>query len=304
MEPLAHDPHVDRRIADLAARQHGVVSRAQLERAGLTDGAIRARLRVRRLIPLHRGVYAVGHDHLTHAGRWMAAVLAGGPGAVLSHRSAAALWELRPPSAGAVDILLAGRHKRGPRGVTVHRTRRLTAHELTSKDGIPVTTAARTLLDLAEAVPRRTLVRAVEEAEVRELFDLAQLRAAIAANPGRSGGVILGAVLSQERIGETVTRSELEDAFLSLVARLGFPAPATNVRLAGCEAHFLWRDQRLVVETDGYRFHRTAGALDRDRAKDLDLAAAGYRVLRFSYRQVMSADPRVERALAARLPRG
>lgn len=283
---------VDRRIAALAARQYGVVSRAQLSALGLSRGAVETRIRSGRLVRLHRGVYAVGHRALRIEGVWLAAVLACGPDAVLSHRDAAALWELRATSGTRVDVTAPTRNgRRRQAGIAVHRPTPLPQDEKTSVREIAVTTPARTLLDLAEVVPRSALVRAVEQAEVVRVLDLTDLESVIAAHPGRVGARRLVRVLTEQFGHTTVTRSEIEVIFLDVCGGAGLPRPLVNTTVAGLEVDFFWPGLGLVVEVDGFRFHGTRAAFERDRERDAVLTAAGLRVLRFTYRAV-TRDPR------------
>ncbi len=298
MEAESANPPVDRLIADLATAQHGVISYPQLRAFGLSRQAIDKRVRQGRLHRIYRGVYAVGHRRLGVQGRWMGGTLTAGKESVLSHRSAADLWGLRRSASSVVEVTvptLAGRRARD--GLTVHRTSSLPISEITSRHGIRVTTPSRTLLDLAEVVPRRALERALDESEHLRLFDLRALRAAVVANPGRIGAARLAAALLEHMAGTTLTRSELEERFLELCRRHRLPAPLVNTRLGGFEVDFYWPDAALVVETDGRASHGTRAAFERDRARDAALTAAGYRVVRFTWRQV-TAEPA---AVAARL---
>ena len=278
-----------------------MVARSQLREAGLGAKAIEYRLAAGRLHPLHRGVYALGHPRVTAHGHWMAAVLAAGPGAVLSHRSAAALWGMRPSGSGIVEVSVPTRSGRRPRaGLRVRRVT-VSADDLTEREGIAVTTPARTLLDLAEVVPRRALERALDEAEYLRLFDLSALFAAVGGNTGRRGAGILKSVLETHGAGTTLTRSELEESFLALCRTSGIPRPKVNARLGRLTVDFLWPDHRLVVETDGHTSHATRRAFERDRARDARLTVAGYRVVRFTYRQVTREANAVAASLRALL---
>lgn len=282
----------DAAIARLAERQYGVVARAQLGALGLGVGAINHRLRVGRLHPLWRGVYAVGQRRLPREARWMAAVLAFGPGAVLSHRSAAALWRIGT-EAGACEVTVPGaRRSRG--ALRVHDVL-LPPDEITTHAGIPTTTVPRTLLDLAAVVPQRRLERALNEAEVLRLWDELSLEQLLARYPRRRGTRAVRAVLQQRGAGATVTKSELEEMFLSLVDRAGLPRPKTNVLVEGFEVDALWRDARLVVELDGRDTHGTAAAFERDRERDRVLQVAGWRPVRVTYRQLRDGPRDVER---------
>ncbi len=277
MDPKDVSP--DARAAEIARRQHGVLTLTQLLGAGLTATAVRNRVRSGRLHRIHRGVYAVGHRGLSNEGRWMAAVLACGEGAVLSHRSAAELWALLPPTRGIVDVtapIPGGRKKRA--GIRLHRSPSLPDAATTRRCGIAVTTTARTLTDLRRAVPAEIMRKAIRQAEFRNLD--------------------LGPVQSDR------TNSELERAFLRLCRRHRLPAPEVGVRVGRFTVDFLWRDQRLVVETDGYAAHRGSQAFEDDRQRELELHALGWRVRRFTYRQVHRQGPVVVAAVADALRSG
>jgi hypothetical protein len=281
----------DAEIAALAARQHGVVERGQLAALGLGRGAIAHRVAAGRLHRVHRGVYAVGHPILTANGHRMAAVLACGPGAALSHASAAALWEIRPSAATRIDVSVPGAGGRAKRArIRVHRAPGLRTDEVTEAQGIRVTTPARTLLDLASSLPRRALERALDEAVTRELFDGAALRKVVAKHRGEHGAGTLAAALTTHRPGTTPTKSNLEEGMLAICDAHHLERPLVNAWVAGLEVDFHWPAQRLVVEADSYRYHHTPKAFERDRERDAILARAGYRTLRFSDRQIAS-DP-------------
>jgi putative AbiEi antitoxin of type IV toxin-antitoxin system/uncharacterized protein DUF559 len=281
---------LDAEIARLASQQHGVIATRQLAALGLARGGVARRAQAGRLHRLHRGVYAVGHSVLTVNGRRMAAVLAAGPGAALSHASAAALWEIRPTAATRIDVTVrsaGGRDKRP--GLRIHRTPTLRADEITEHHGIRVTTVARTLLDLASSMPRRALERALDEAEIRELYDLASLDAVVRAHVGERGAGALAGALGHDA-GTTATKSELEELLLAICDRYGIERPTVNGEVAGLEVDFLFANQRLVVEADSWTFHRTRRAFERDRERDAILARAGHRTLRFTHRQ-LTRDP-------------
>jgi very-short-patch-repair endonuclease len=288
---------VDMRIAALAGRQGGVVGARQLLDLGLDRSAIARRVRRGWLHPIHRGVYAVGHPTLGATGRWHAAVLVCGDRAVLSHRSAAAAWELRPVPGGAVDVTVPPDGSRRRDGVRTHRTS-LAEHETTVLEGLRITTPERTLLDLAAVSRRDVLERAVEQAEWRRLADRAEL-GRLAATSQR-GAPALRAVLAEPM---TVTRSILERRMLALCRKHGLPRPQVNVRVGDYEVDFLWARQRLVVETDGGEFHRTRQAFENDRRRDADLTVAGFRVVRFTHHRIVHEPDwvaeRLRRLLAA-----
>jgi very-short-patch-repair endonuclease len=274
---LREDPS-DTAIVELARRQHGVVGRAQLRALGLGDDAIDWRVRKRRLHRVHRGVYVVGYPHLTRNERFMAAVLACGDEAALSHFSAAVLWGMLN-SDGKVHVTAPGERVRP--GLAVHRAA-LEAGEVTKRAGIPVTTPARTLIDLADVASRRTLERAFDEAEFLRL-DCTGL----AARHGRRGSGALSSVLAVHAAGSTRTRSELEEMFLALCDKHGLPRPEVNVHIEGYECDFVWREQRLIVETDGAAAHGTARAMRRDPTRDAELMIAGWRVWRVTYERLL-----------------
>jgi len=262
--------------ASIAADQHGVVSRSQLLQAGLTSEAIKRRVTAGRLHVLYRGVYAVGHRVLTLEGRWMAAVLACGPNAAISHTTAAAAWALRR-AGGAIHVTVPGRGGRqAPRGIVLHRSPTLTPAQIASHRGIPVTNVARTIVDVARTVTREELARIVDEADRRRLVDFAALRSARSAS--------LRAVLRS--YAPAPTRSELERRFLRLCRDHGLPKPEVNAIIEGIEVDFVWRSRRLVVEVDGYAFHRSPADFERDRERDVHLAMRGWTTRRFTWRQV------------------
>lgn len=275
----------DRAVAALASRQHGVLSRDQLRQLGLSVGGIEGRLERGTLHRLHRGVYAVGHPKVPLEARWMAAVLAGGPGAVLSHRTAAALWGVHQQSAGPIDVTAADKRRPRP-GLRFHRTA-LPPDEVTVRDGIPVTSVPRTLLDLASVVAPDRLERAVHEAEVLRLTDRLSLPDLMARHPGRPGAADLSRALATP---PQITRRELEHRFLHLLIQHEIDPPRTNalvtVDARTFEVDCLWERQRLVVELDGNAVHSTARAFERDRERDRLLMLAGWRVARFTWRQV------------------
>jgi very-short-patch-repair endonuclease/predicted transcriptional regulator of viral defense system len=291
---------VDRAIAALAARQYGLVTRRQLRGLGLGDTAVTKRAVAGRLHRVHRGVYAVGHRVLPPRGAWMAATLACGDGAVLSHASAAALWEIRPTS-GVVHVTVPTAGGRRRPGLCVHRDPALGAEEITTRAGIPVTTVARTLLDLAGTLPARALHRALDEAAVTRRLDLSRLDALLERHAGHHRAAKLRAALDSHRPGTTLTRSELEERFLALCRAHELPQPAVNAAVARLEVDFLFAAARLVVETDGWRFHGTRAAFERDRRRDATLTLAGYRALRFTHRQLEREPDAVAATVAAAL---
>jgi len=281
----------DAAVAALAARQHSVVTGEQLAAAGLGQHAIARRVRDGRLRRMHRGIYLAAPlpAPLTPE---MAAVLACGDSAVLSHESAAALWGLRPRPDGDVDVTVAGRRVRPRRGIRIHSARELAAAR---RHGIPVTTPARTLLDLAAHLPQRELDRAVEEAQLKRLVTrsaLAQCRS------GHRGAKALEAALRYE---PALTRSEAEARLLGLIRAAHLPAPLTNVRVGRYEVDLLWPAEGLAVEVDGYAYHSSRQAFERDRLRDAELQAAGLRVMRVTWRQIVHAPEALVARIAAAL---
>jgi len=287
----------DEVIASLAERQYGVVARAQLAALGLGARAIDHRLQRKRLHPLHRGVYAVGQRRLRREARWMAAVLAYGPGAVLSHRPGGAHWQL-VTDRGPCEVTVPKARRSRP-GIRVHQAC-LPADEVTVHEGIPITTVPRTLFDLAAVLPERQLERAINEAEVLHLWDELSLDHLLHRYPRHRGSKAVRTALHRRRQGSTATKSELEEMFLALTDQAGMPRPEVNVPVEGFEVDAVWRDVRLVVELDGRDTHGTAAAFERDRARDRALQVAGWRPVRITYRQ-MCDTPRAVIADVRRL---
>jgi very-short-patch-repair endonuclease/predicted transcriptional regulator of viral defense system len=291
---LRQGPPRDRRIARLAEGQHTVISLDQLNSLGLTASAVRSRVASGRLYRVYRGVYAVGHGRLTREGRWMAAVLAYGPAARLSYRSAAALRGIRPDNRPKTDVSVPSRSARSRPGIDVHASMTLAPQDCTIKDGIPCTSLARTLLDLAEVVDRRGLERAIEQAEVLRLFDMRAVEEVLGRAGGRRGASVLRSVLSGlEEPG--LTASEFEELFLELCRTASVRRPDVNQwlvidELPAIKVDFLWRAERIVVETDGWGSHGTRHAFERDRRRDERLKLAGYEAVRFTRRRVLG-DP-------------
>jgi very-short-patch-repair endonuclease len=279
----------ERAIAALAARQHGVAARWQLHELGLTAAAIDYRVSVGRLHIIYRGVYAVGHEDLSARGRWTAAVLACGKEAVLSHRSAAALWGFLGTASPRVDVTARGQSGAGSGRIRHHRVRRLPPEDTTELDAIPVTTVARTLFDLAETLDPSALEGAFEAAERAELLDMQAIDLTIARNPGRRAHRRLRSLVDSLSAPEP-TRSDLERGFHRVCRLAGLPLPQVNVLVEGFEVDALWQGPRIVVEVDSWEFHRTRAAFEHDRARDAALLVAGYRVVRVTYRRLRD-DP-------------
>jgi very-short-patch-repair endonuclease len=231
----------------------------------------------------------------------MAAVLACGPGAVLSHAAAGALWGLRPSAAARIDVTVRRSGRRARDGLRLHRPRTLRPGETTTHDGIAVTTPARTILDLAATLHARPLERLLDQAENTRLTHVAALDALARAHPGHREASRLLAALHDHTPGTTLTRSDLEELFLALCRQNGLSRPRVNHHLEGKERDFVFAEERLVIETDSWRFHRTRQAFEDDRRRDQLLARAGYRTLRFTHRQLTSEPAGVAATLVAAL---
>jgi very-short-patch-repair endonuclease len=289
---MGHPDAVGLRVREIAEAQHGVIARRQLLAAGMGRERIRSWRGGGRLVDQRRGVYSLGHGLLTVEGRWMAAVLACREGAALSHRSAAGLWGLRSAGAPAIEVTVGANGPRSPGGdIAVTRSRLVVPGFATTYRGVPVTTVAWTLLDLGAVLRPHQLRRAVEQAERLELFDLRAVGAALAADPGRPGSPALRALLEDARtFGITMTRSEVEAAMLQLCVDHGLPRPQVNHYENGVEVDFRWSASRLIVEVDGWAWHRSRAAFVRDRERDRRLLRAGWRTARFIARDVQR-DP-------------
>jgi very-short-patch-repair endonuclease/predicted transcriptional regulator of viral defense system len=286
----------------LAARQHGVVAFRQLKALGFTKYAVHRRVRAGRLRALYRGVYAVGHRALTTKGRWLAAVLACGPNAVLSHRAALALWELAPVPSGPIDVTVIRSGGRGQPGIRRHCVRSMRREDRTVLDAIPVTTVARALLDYAQTTNPQQLRAAVEAAERLQRLDGRAIQDLLARSPGRATARLRTAV-AQITGPAPWTRSELERAFLALVREAGLPEPQANVIVAGHLVDFHWPAAKLVVEVDGYAFHRGRASFEADRHRDLDLQLAGQRAIRLTQRRIHTERSRIRAELRALITR-
>jgi hypothetical protein len=275
----------ERGLFELATRQHGVVGRWQLIELGFGVDAIEARLAARRLHAVHRETYAVGHGRLTQHARWAAAVLAYGKEALLSHRSAAALWGLvgeRGPADVTARLGWQGSRRRGR--IYLHRCK-LEQDERTVRAGIPVTTVARTLFDLAEVGDRSLLDSAWEEADRLGLLLLGDVERTCERGRGRRALRPIRRLLVEAR-APAIRRSPLEDRFAAFCDEHRLPPRQTNVTLLGCEIDVYWPAARLVVELDSFGFHGHRAAFERDRARDLDFLLAGYHVVRITHRHL------------------
>jgi predicted transcriptional regulator of viral defense system len=301
------DLPVEALIADLAERQHGLVTLPQLQSLGLGRSGVSRRASIGRLHRIHRGVYALGRPYLTERGRWLAAVLACGPKAALSHRSSAGLHGIRRDGRAKVDVILPSNSARPRPGIEVHRSSTLEPADITTVDGIPCTTVARTLVDLGDVVGRSAVERAVDRAELLRLFDGRAVHEALARVGRRRGAGTLRAILGKYK-QPTLTEEGIEEAFLALCGKAALPGPAVNTWIAlddgvAYKADFLWREHRLIAETDGRDVHTTRKAFEHDRLRDQRLTLAGFTVMRFTWRQIVDEPRRVAEALRTLLAR-
>lgn len=279
---------IEVRIVDVATSQHGVITREQLTRAGLSPSAVRRRVESGRLTPLHRGVYGVG-PFLPPLSRSMAAVLACAPDALLSHRAAAAHWGLlSSDDRWPIDITVPRTAFRTHSGIRLHR-KRLDDDERITRHSLPMTSALRTLLDLASCTDSRDLERAVAQAEREQLVTTEDLASMVDRYRGYRAIRRLRAIIDRAG-GPSLTRSEAERRFLSLVRRARLPAPRTNVRLGEFEVDFFWPDHDLAVEVDGYRYHGSRVRFESDRERGVRLAAIGVQIVPLTWRQIVEEE--------------
>jgi Protein of unknown function (DUF559) len=265
----------------------------QLRELGLSASGVRTRVATGRLHRIHASVYSlVPRELLKREGLYMAAVLACGPGAVLSHRSAARLHELRDWGYTRIEVTIPTRSTRAHPGVAVHRSTTLTDQDVTAVDNIPCTSVHRTLLDLAEVVDQRQLERAFDQAEIAEVLDLNAINDQLARNPTRPGAKACKQVLATHYIGRTPTWNENEELLLSITRNLGLPDPETNQFIVlpdggpALRVDFVWREQRVILEADSGKWHGTRQRQEIDRRRDQRLTAAGWTVIRTSWKQM------------------
>ena len=281
-----------------------MVARRQLAAAGVTPAMVKSRVASGHLVPLHRGVFAVGHARLRREGYWLAAVLAAGPGAVLSHRDAATLHGLRFGEHQRIDVTTAGRAT-STRAIRVHRTTVLDLEDVTRTElGIPVTSIARTLVDLAAVVNAQSLAKTRREAERSYRLDTRAIEDVLKRTAQRrgTGHAAMRAALGELAAGRVqMTRSALEEAFLRLLDAYDLPRPLTNHMLGAIEVDALWPRHKLVVELDGYAFHNTTRAFQRDRDRTNELLEAGYAVRRFTHADVARRPAHVAANIARAL---
>lgn len=288
-------------ISTLAQRHHGIVTTEQLRNRGLTRSQVRSRAGAGWLHRVHQGVYAVGYPPLTFEARLHAGVLACGPKALLSHRSAAELWKLLAPIAGPVHVTVQGRHVRDRTGIITHRSRVIRPRDRRIRTGIAVTSPSLTILEIARSEPNLA-EDALNEALLHRLTSPDELRSLVGHHFGDHGLRRLLPLIAAQDGG--FSRQAAEKRLRKLIGRAGLPAPRRNIPVHGHELDFYWPDLCLNVEMDGYRWHSTRSRLNRDRKRDAALSARGVRVLRFSYDQLnepakLIADLAATVALAA-----
>jgi very-short-patch-repair endonuclease len=273
-------------LARLATRQHGVVALFQLRDLGFGDEAIKTRLVGGLLHHIHEEVYAVGHTRLSRRGMWWAAVLAYGPGTVLSHRTAAVLWGIQRERSGPVELTAPGGRQgvERRRGIWVHRCK-LAPEDVTTRDGFPLTTVARTLFDLAEVAPYENLKGATEEADRLKLLRLRELEKVCERGRGRRALRPVRRLLVELQAPDE-GRSPLEIRFAAFVRVHKLPAPFQNADVLGHEVDALWPAAKLVVELDSWEYHGHRAAFEHDRARDPKLLIAGYRTVRVTHRRL------------------
>jgi len=291
----------EKALSGLATRQHGVASRSQLAALGFGPKAIEAALAEGRLTSIHEEVFGVGHMRIPQRGYWWAAVLAYGPGAVLSHHSAATLWELRRSPMRPVHVT-AGRGRQGVRrreGIWIHRCK-LRPEETTKHEGIPVTIVSRTLFDFAEVAPYGELKKTAEAADRRNLLRLRELESICERGRGRRALRSVRRLLVE--LGAPAEgRSPLEIRFAEFLRKYDIPYPAQNVLVLGWEVDALWPEAKLVVELDSWEYHGDRAAFERDRARDPELMLAGYRTVRITHRRLDNEAPKLAAQIRALL---
>jgi very-short-patch-repair endonuclease/predicted transcriptional regulator of viral defense system len=297
---MAVEVSVGRRVVRLARGQHGAIKLEQLLSAGLTRGGVRARVARGRLVRLFHGVYAVGDPELMPLVWESAALLSLGEDAVLSHRSAAAIWGLAQPNPEVIDVTVIGRRPHGREGVRVHYAKTLS--DVTTHSNLRITTPARTLIDFASQVTTSELVAAFGDARAKRLVTDAKLTPALKRAPKNHAGAAIVRRMFDE--GGTYDRSEAERLIRGLCKQAQLPQPLTNIMLNGHLVDFFWPDHRLIVEVDGYDTHGNRQAFEKDRRRDQTHIAAGYVVIRITWRQLqhepIALAARIAQALARR----
>lgn len=292
-------PQPDPLIAQISARQHGNITLKQLVAAGVSRQMVAYRVRLGRLFPVFRNVYAVGRPPRTPLERACAAVLACGPTALLSHASAASLWGFQTAWTAPFHVTTAA--DRRPAGVRTHRSVRLTRAERRRQLGIAVTSPARTLLDWAPDLPDQRLSRALNDARLSGLLRIPDLQATLERFPRHPGAQRLRPLLADP--GRGPTRSEFEDAFIAFCAEYELPKPQVNVIVAGYEVDVFFPEQGLIVELDGYAFHQGRRSFESDRERDANTLQAGFPTVRVTWARFTKAPAREAKRLRVILER-
>ena len=293
---------VDALVAALGRERHWVLGLAELRAEGISDKEIRTRVEDGRLRRLHRGVFAIGPGPVSQHGGWRAAALAGNSAAYVSHLHGGAVRGLAKPPHGPVDVTVDG-WRRSRRSIRFHSAS-LSALEIDEVDAIPVTSLARTLLDVAATQDELTLRRMYERAERLQILDLTPIRKLLVLRRGHRGAARLRALLDYDPAAAADALSELERLYLDLLRRAGLPEPQVNVLVDGYLVDCYWPDFDLIVELDSYEFHGDREAFERDRAKIADLRAAGHQAVQFTYRQVTGEPEWVAARTRALMVRG
>jgi very-short-patch-repair endonuclease len=297
----ARDGSGDTAIWALVRRQHGVVARRQLLGLGLTPRRIERRIASGRLHPVWRGVYAVGRPALGQRGRWMAAVLACGPGVALSHGSAAALWGFGAARGDMIDVSVPAERRSRLRGIRAHRRTQAVLSDIAVHEGIPLTSPVRTLIDLATRLRPMQLERAVNEADKLDRVRADVLHASLDEHRGQPGVVALRKLL--DPLAFRLSDSELEQLMRPLARSANLPTPETKTWVNDYEVDFFWPELGIVVEADGLKYHRTPSQQRRALERDQAHLAAGMWPLRFSHWQIAHDPAHVRRILRSAVAR-
>jgi very-short-patch-repair endonuclease len=308
LEFSARQQRRDGEVGRICNEQHGLVTLDQLVHLGLTVQAVHERVMAGRLYRIHQGVYSLTPAVMTQRGLFMAAVLACGPDAVISHRSAAYLWGLVDKWRRPIDVTAPNRRGRSPDGVAAHRDGSLQPIDKDARFGVPCTSLARTLLDYAGVEPEWKLRKAVSQAEVRRVLDPDAVRSIIKRGRRRRGVARLRLVMDTIHPETKRSRSELERLFLTMCVRTGLPHPEVNVWLdvpgGRLQADFLWREHRLIVEADSREFHDTSSAFEEDREREQRFQLAGWRYSRCSWSQIERRPQRLATTIRGLLDQG
>lgn len=281
---------VERLIVAIADAQRGLITLKQLLGLELSQSAIGRRVRVGRLIRIHQGVFAVGRMQLDARARWLAATLACAPGALLSHLSAAGLWRIWPEHRSRPHVTMPGNGRLGHEGIAMHRMRRMHPDDAHILDGIPVTSIELTSLHLATMLGRRSLERAVIKAARRREFTVEAAMALCERSHGRPGVNAFRRIVARDLVAELRALSELELRFVEVLRHHDIRLPEINQDVESFIVDAAWHEERLVVELDGYEFHKLPRDLRRDNERARRLVLSGYRVVRFVWQDVVG-DP-------------